>query len=123
MAKACVTVLALLTLTVPLYAENGSAQTGSAVLASSGDQTRVQIMVRREPAGAVQPATIRIGPCGSVESIVYVLDDVRDGRSMTVLPIPLARLTSRRFVLNVEESPRSLRAAKDARDVSCGRIP
>ena len=57
-----------------------------------------------------------------VEAIRYVLSNVRGGRSTTLLDVPLARLTTGRLIVNIQESPASLHAAKDARSVSCGSI-
>jgi hypothetical protein len=111
------------TVIVRLHAQNGSEEIGTAVLTPLGARTRVAISVGGEPAGAIQPANLHLGTCDDIETIRHTLRDVRGGRSITLLDVRLARLTSGRLIVDVQGSPASLYAAKDARSVSCGAIP
>jgi len=107
---------------IRLDAQNESRETGTATLVPRGNATRVTIVVSGEPQNAVQPANIHLGSCDSVRQIGYRLQDVRDGRSTTLLPASLAALMRHRYVIVLQESPASLRAAKDYRYVSCGAL-
>jgi hypothetical protein len=108
---------------VRLESENDSGEAGSATLSAVGNRTRVTISVTGEPAGAAQPANIHTGRCGSVEIIKYELQSVRNGRSTSLVAVPLERLVESHLVINVQASVMDLHAPKDARDVSCGPIP
>jgi hypothetical protein len=111
------------TLIVRLHAQNGSEETGSAVFTPLGDRTRVAITVTGEPPEAIQPANLHLGSCNDIETIRHPLHDVRAGRSATLLDVPIAALTTGRLIVDLQGSPQSLYAAKDARSVSCGAIP
>lgn len=114
---------ALAAVVVPLHAQNGSEETGSAVLTPLGAHTRVTIAVAGEPPDAIQPANLHHGTCHDIEVIRHPLRDVRGGRSTTVLDVPLAALTTGLLIIDLQGSPESLYAAKDARSVTCGAIP
>jgi hypothetical protein len=107
---------------VQLQPQNASGEAGTALLVAVGKRTQVVIVVAGEVAADTQPANLHSGSCYGVETIRYVLSDVRGGRSTTLLDVPLARLTTGRLIVNIQESPASLHAAKDARSVSCGSI-
>jgi len=111
------------TTVVQLQPQNGSGEAGTALLLAVGRSTRIVIVVAGEAAADTQPANLHAGSCNGVEAIRYGLSDVRGGSSTTVLGIPLERLTTGRLVVDIQESPASLHAAKDARSVSCGIIP
>jgi nitrile hydratase subunit beta len=115
--------VALAAIVVPLAAQNASEETGTVVLTPLGARTRVVITVRGEPLRAVQPANVHLGSCYDIETIRHPLHDVRDGHSTTLLDIPLADLTTGGLIIDLQGSPQSLYAAKDARSVSCGVIP
>jgi hypothetical protein len=107
---------------VKLQPQNASGEAGTALLVAVGKRTQVVIVVAGETAADTQPANVHSGTCYGVERIRYVLSDVRGGRSTTLLDVPFARLTTGRLIVNIQESPASLHAAKDARSVSCGSI-
>jgi hypothetical protein len=113
---------ALAAVVVPLHAQNGSEEIGSAVLTPLGTRTRVTIVVAGEPPGAIQPANLHHGTCNDIETIRHALRDVRRGRSTTIVDVPLAALTTGLLIIDLQGSPHSLYAAKDARSVSCGAI-
>lgn len=108
---------------VHLQPQNGSGEAGTALLRAVGRSTTIVIVVAGEAASDTQPANLHAGSCYGVEAIRYGLSDVRGGRSTTVLGVPLEHLTTGRLVVDIQESPASLHAAKDARSVSCGSIP
>ncbi|MGZ3499048.1 MAG: hypothetical protein ACXWNK_17590 [Vulcanimicrobiaceae bacterium] len=108
--------------TIPLTAQNDSHEIGTAMLAPAGDATRITIAITGEPRDGVQPANIHVGSCAAVAQVRYILQDVRDGRSTTVVPVPLAILARGSYVIVLQGSPASLRAAKEYRYVSCGAI-
>jgi hypothetical protein len=108
---------------VHLRAQNASGESGTAALFREGRRTRVVISVTGDPPAATQPANLHAGTCGDIETIQYVLRDVRNGRSTTLLDVPFNRLTTGRLIVNVQDTPASLYAAKDARSVACGIIP
>jgi hypothetical protein len=114
---------ALAALVVPLHPQNDSDETGTAVLTPLGTRTRVTITVAGEPPGAIQPANLHQGTCNDIETIRHTLHEVRHGHSTTILDVPLPTLTTGLLVVDLQGSPQSLYAAKDARSVTCGPIP
>jgi hypothetical protein len=113
---------ALFAATVVLRALNDSHENGTATLVPEGTRTRVAIVVPQEPPGAVQPANVHAGRCNSVEGIRYSLNPVRDGRSISTIAVPLYLLQASKFIVVVQDSPASLRAAKEYKYVSCGLL-
>lgn len=108
---------------VRLRAQNASGESGTAALFREGRRTRVVISMTGDPPADTQPANLHLGTCGDIETIQYVLRDVHSGRSTTLLDVPFDRLTTGRLIVNVQDTPASLYAAKDARSVACGIIP
>jgi hypothetical protein len=78
--------------------------------------------VTGEPTDALQPANVHAGDCAAVAQIRYVLRDVRNGKSTSVIAIPLQTLANGNYAIVLQGSHASLRAAKEYRYVSCGRI-
>jgi hypothetical protein len=115
-------VFAVLAFTVRLTAQNDSKETGIATFVPVSHGTRVTIVVTGEPSRAVQPANIHIGRCDSVERIRYSLNPVLNGHSTSVVADSLANLRSGAHVVVLQDSPASLRAAKEYKYVSCGPI-
>jgi hypothetical protein len=108
---------------VRLRAQNASGESGTAALFREGRRTRIVISLTGDSPADTQPANLHLGTCGDIETIQYVLRDVRGGRSTTLLDVPFDRLTTGRLIINVQDTPASLYAAKDARSVTCGIIP
>jgi hypothetical protein len=108
---------------VYLREQNTSGERGTAAFFREGRRTRVIISVTGDPPADTQPANLHLGTCGDIETIQYVLRDVRNGRSTTLLDVPFDRLTTGHLIVNVQDTPASLYAAKDARSVTCGIIP
>jgi hypothetical protein len=103
---------------VKLEAQSNSGQNGSATLMPEGDTTRVVIEIPTMPAGVAQPAHIHLGRCGKLDKAPkWRLEDVKDGRSVTVVPVPLDVILKDRTAINVHKS-----AAEAQIYVSCGNI-
>lgn len=111
-------VLAAETLTVQMNAQNNSGQSGTATLEAMGNQTKVTIDIKPGPAGVPQPAHIHEGTCANLNpKPAFPLKSVENGKSETVVDVPLAQLQSKQHAINVHKS-----AAEAATYVSCGNI-
>lgn len=103
---------------VKLEAQNNSGQNGIASLTPEGDATRVVIEIPTMPAGVSQPAHIHPGRCGKLNKAPkWRLEDIRDGRSVSVVPVPLDVILKDESAINVHKS-----AAEMQIYVSCGNI-
>lgn len=86
---------------------NFTGQVGSVTLfrASSGSGTLVVISVQGQPEGKIESASIQRGKSCSPSDIdnnpAYVLKDVTNGRSATVVNVPESRLLSGNYVVIV----------------------
>lgn len=102
----------------PLYAENGSSESGSAMLVAVGNQTKVTVRVGNEPAGVSQPSHIHVGSCPGVGPIIYPLNDIVKGQSVTTLNVRLSDLQKMGpLAVNVHKS-----AAQMGVFVSCANL-
>ncbi len=106
--------------TVPIAAQNGSNQTGVAVLTPTSDgKTKVDIALKGEPDGAVEPAHIHKGPCKTLTpKPSYALTAIAGGKSSTVVDVPLSQLQAGTMAINVHESATQIQTY-----VACGDIP
>jgi hypothetical protein len=103
-------------ITTPLNAQNGSAESGTAVLSAvNANETMVTISLANgtsEP----QPAHVHRGSCANLDpKPLYPLNNVVNGQSETTIPVSLAELTKGGYAINVHKS-----AAEVAVYVSCG---
>ena len=106
------------TVTVKLEAQNNSGQTGTATLMPEGDKTKVVILLSSAPAGVAQPAHIHLGQCDKLDKAPkWHLEAVKDGRSVTVLPVSLETILQDKTAINIHKS-----AAEVQVYVSCGNI-
>lgn len=113
------------TLTVPLAAENGSGETGTATLTQGADGVTVVISLKGAPATTPQPAHIHDGTCGAgLKGVVYPLANVVDGSSTTLVhtgvrgpAVTVDYLLKGPFAINVHESADNL-----GKYVACGNI-
>ncbi len=105
-------------LKIDLAAQNGSGETGYAMLTPHGKGTLVQIHLPGGPAGVAQPAHIHRGTCVKLNpKPAFVLSPVKGGSSSTVVPVSIQTLLASPMAINVHES------AKDIRKyVACGDI-
>ena len=126
--RVLVIVLGFVTLAVPVAAQesvtiqlreqNGSGQSGTAVLTAEGDRTRVVVTLSNPPAGIVQPAHIHEGTCANLNPQPrYPLQSLSGGRSETVVDVPLSQLLAGQFAINVHKSQQEISTY-----VACGEI-
>jgi hypothetical protein len=83
----------------------GSGEAGCATLRVVGGAGRLTLKVGHEPAGAKQPAHIHRGKCGSNGPVVFPLNPVVNGMSVT--PIAMSKWTMYNhggFYINIHES-------------------
>src|SRR5436190_11918283 len=105
---------------VSLIDENGSGEDGSAQLTDMGDgTTKVELIMLNAPEGADQPAHIHKGTCANLDPTpAYPLNDVKEGKSTTIVKVALADLAKEKFAINVHKS-----AAEASVYISCGNLP
>lgn len=108
-------------LEITLDEQNGSAESGTATLTSAGDKTRVVIDLQSRSASPVarrQPAHIHKGSCEELDPVpAYALNDVRAGRSTSLVDERLTDLEREAVVINVHQSADNIE-----RYVACGVI-
>jgi hypothetical protein len=101
-----------------LLAQNGSAEVGTVALTAMGDKTRVDVALVGAPTDTPQPAHVHVGPCSKLDpKPTYGLTPVVDGVSSSTLDVPLSKLTSGEFAVNVHKSAAEIRTY-----VSCGDL-
>jgi hypothetical protein len=106
------------TVSVKLQALNDSGQNGSATLIPEGNKTKVVIELPGMPAGTAEPAHIHTGTCDNLDKAPkWPLNSVKDGRSVTELPVSLDTILKQHTAINVHKS-----AAEAQIYVSCGNI-
>jgi len=105
---------------VPIVAQNGSGQTGVATLTPTTDgKTKVDIVMKGAPDGAVEPTHIHKGPCKTLTpKPSYPLSPVTGGKSTTVVDVPLSQLQAGTMAINLHQSSTAI-----ATYVACGDIP
>lgn len=105
--------------TVELAELNGSGESGTATLMPMGDRTRV-VLALRDPTTDSQPAHIHEGSCGPAlnPEPLHGLVNVIQGRSETVVNVPLSELTAGGLAINVHQSNDDLDTW-----VACGNLP
>ena len=104
---------------VELADENGSGESGTATLTATGDQTRV-VLELQNPTTDSQPAHIHEGSCGPAlnPQPLHGLLNVMQGRSETIVNVPLSELTAGGHAINVHQSNANL-----DKYVACGNLP
>ncbi len=107
-------------LTVQLSQQEGSGQSGRAVLTSIGNRTEVVIEVspgatENDP----QPVHIHFGTCGAnLGQVQATLSDVLGGRPSTIVEVPLGELREGDSAINLHLSYPGIRTY-----TACGNIP
>jgi hypothetical protein len=105
------------TATIQLSAQNGSGETGTAVLTEGTAGVTVVIALKGAPATA-QPAHIHTGTCAKLGGVKYPLTNVVAGASKTTVKgVTIADLMASPMAINVHES-----AADIQKYVACGNI-
>jgi len=104
---------------VRLRPQNGSGETGSAVLTQVGSGVRVMLTVNHAPATVPQPAHIHMGSCATLNPAPeYPLKPVVGGTSLTTIPgVKLASLIKSPHAINVHKSAKALKTY-----VACGNV-
>jgi hypothetical protein len=104
--------------TVELAEQNNSGESGIATLTATGASTRV-VLEMKNPTTDSQPAHIHRGSCENLDADpLHGLLNVIQGRSETVVNVPLSELTAGGLALNVHQSN-----AKLDTYVACGNLP
>ncbi len=106
--------------TVMIHPEPGFyvRESGKAVLTAEGEKTRVVVMLRGEPRGAVEPVHIHEGVCGHINPVPkWGLTPLKNGRSVTVVPTSLETLLKGKYAINAHKSAKELGVY-----VACGNI-
>lgn len=105
-------------ITVPMAAENGSNESGSATLTQTAKGVHIVVDLKNAPAQA-QPTHIHPGTCTKLNPAPeYPLTSLTNGKSVTDLSgKKLADLTGGKFSINVHKSADDLKTY-----VSCGLI-
>jgi hypothetical protein len=102
---------------VQLQEQNFSGEAGTATLTAAAGKTRVVIVLPSFAANA-QPAHIHKGTCASLNSTpAYPLENIVQGRSTTVVDVPLKTLLKGKYAINVHRSAKKLKVY-----VACGDI-
>jgi hypothetical protein len=103
---------------VELAEQNNSGESGIATLTATGATTRV-VLEMKNPTTDSQPAHVHRGSCENLDADpLYGLLNVMQGRSETVVNVPLSELTAGGLALNVHHSN-----AKLDTYVACGNLP
>ena len=104
-------------LTLQLNPQNGSGESGQAILSQSSSGVRVLIAIPNGPAGP-QPAHIHDGTCDGLRDVAYALTSLVNGNSSTVIPgITIDQLLAGKYAINVHQS-----ADKIDHYVACANI-
>jgi hypothetical protein len=104
---------------VELAEQNGSGESGTATLTAMGDRTRV-VLELTNPTTDSQPAHIHEGSCGPGlnPEPLHGLVNAMQGRSETVVNVPLSELTAGGLAINVHHSDADFDTF-----VACGNLP
>ena len=103
---------------VELSAQNGSGETGYAMLYPHGAKTKVIVHLKGTPKGVAQPDHIHKGTCANIDpKPAYMLKPVVGGKSITLVDASLADLLKEPMAINVHESATDLK-----KYVACGDI-
>jgi len=105
---------------INLGPQNSSGESGTATLSDvGGNKTKVVIAVTGQPAGVPQPVHVHKGTCAQLDPApAYGLTTLTDGKSETVIDLPLSTLQKERFAINGHKS-----AQEATTYVFCGDIP
>jgi len=90
--------------TFTMMAQNGSGQNGTVLLEEVGSQVRVTISLT-SPVATAEPAHIHTGSCPTPGAVIYPLENVENGMSVTMLDTSLASLQAQMpLAVNVHKS-------------------
>jgi len=104
--------------TVKLGEQNNSGETGTATFTPRGDKTQVVLQISGAPAAAAQPVHIHAGSCAKLDPTPRIpLQNVTNGKSTTVLDMPIAKVMSAGGAINVHKSAEDVKTY-----VACGDL-
>lgn len=103
---------------IQIEEQNKSGEYGTATLVEKDGKVTVTLNMTGGKAGVEQPAHIHTGMCPDIKSVVYPLENVVDGKSVTVLDATLVEIAAQQPLgINVHKSE------KEAKNyVSCGDL-
>jgi hypothetical protein len=103
--------------TVKLGEQNKSGETGTATITSQGGKTQVMVEMSGAPAEA-QPAHIHAGSCAKLDPKPRIpLQNFVNGKSTTVLDMPMEKVVGGGGAINVHKSATDLKTY-----VACGDL-
>ena len=102
-------------MTINLGEQNGSGQTGTAVLTPDGSGTRVVLTLSNAP--GPHPAHIHTGQCPTPGAVVFPLTAVTNGTSETTVNATMEQIMAAPHAVNVHKSPQEIPVY-----TSCGNI-
>jgi len=103
---------------VKLSDQNGSRQSGEAVLTETNGKTKVVVTLSGKASDVPMPSHIHSGTCEKPGDIIYQLSSVEKGAAQTTLSVPLSEvLKNLPIYVNVHKSATELQTS-----VSCGSI-
>lgn len=103
--------------TVKLGEQNKSGESGTATITSQGGKTQVVVEMTGAPAAA-QPAHIHAGSCAKLDPKPKIpLQNIVNGKSTTVLDMPLEKVVGGGGAINVHKSAADLKTY-----VACGDV-
>jgi len=96
-------------ITIKLSEENGSRQSGEAVLSDVNGKTKVVISLSGTPTNTPMPAHIYVGSCSKRSDVKYALAHIEKGASQTILDVPLRDvIAGAPFSVNIHKSASEL---------------
>jgi hypothetical protein len=101
-----------------LAEEDGSGQSGTAVISAVGDERAKVVVELDNPPDVPQPAHVHPGPCGNLGDPVAALESLVDGRSETIVRMSLAELQRGGLVVHAHKSEAEFDVS-----VACAAIP
>jgi len=105
-------------ITVMLYSQNDSGQTGTATITYVAGKAHVKLIVDNSPADVSQPAHIHTGSCSNLGGVDHPLNNVVNGSSETMIESSIDHITSHLpLAINVHKS-----TTEASIYVSCGDI-
>lgn len=108
---------------VQLQEQSFSGEAGDATLTAQGAKTRVVIDLASFAANA-QPAHIHEGTCAHLSfQPAFPLNDVKAGRSTTVVNVPLTALLNGKYAINIHRSAEKMKVYVACGDVTTHSAP
>lgn len=105
-------------ITAKLYEQDKSGEIGTVEITPMGEKTKVVLTMSGKKSPVSQPAHLHAGACPTPGAIKFVLNDVMNGVSETVLDTAVANLfTENELAVNVHKSNKEASVL-----VSCGDI-